>query len=352
MEISGANPNDIKRIRKNSAAAAIFAVRPFFAVESRVYAQACVIGNLNADLILYPLQDFPAWGTEVIIKSMDWRPGGIGNALLCLAKLGIGVAAAANVGGDSIGRELLSSLEEAGIDTRHIECAPNANSAVSVGLGREDGERAFVTHLGHLELLDVDLVLRHREAWKEAECVLISGYFLLPRLGFKGTARLIDTFRAEGRVVLFDTGWDIGGWPESSVGEVLQLLEAVDVFLPSLNEAQALTGERSPEGCLESLFARCPNRVIIKLGEAGSLARTREGVYRHGAFPVTPLDTTGAGDAFNAGVIFGLLRDWELGRTLQFANGVAAIVISRPRGGEAGYPTPDEVYEFLGRMGH
>jgi ribokinase len=315
-------------------------------------AQACVIGNLNADLILYPLQDFPAWGTEVIINAMEWRPGGIGNALLCLAKLAVGVSAVANVGGDPIGRELLSSLEKAGVDTRHVECASHARSAVSVGLGRQDGERAFVTYLGHLELLDVDLVFRHGEAWKEAQYVLISGYFLLPRLGFKGTARLIDTLRAEGRVVLFDTGWDIHGWPESSVEEVLQLLEEVDVFLPSLNEAQALTGERSPEGCLESLFARCPNCAIIKLGEMGSLARIREGVYRHDAFPVSPLDTTGAGDAFNAGVIFGLLRDWGLDRTLQFANAVAAIVISRPRGGEAGYPGPDEVYEFLARMGH
>jgi sugar/nucleoside kinase (ribokinase family) len=317
-----------------------------------MHGKVCVIGNLNADLIFYPLEDLPAWGTEVITSSMDWRPGGIGNALLCLAKLGVGVSAVANVGGDSIGRELLSSLEAAGVDTRHVECSLSARSAVSVGFGRQDGERAFVTHLGHLELLDLDLVLRHREAWQDARYVLISGYFLLPRLGFKGAARLINALRAEGRAVLFDTGWDIQGWPDSSVGEVLQLLKDVDVFLPSLNEAQALTGERSPEVCLEYLFARCPNCLVIKLGEAGSLARTREGVYRHAAFPVSPLDTTGAGDSFNAGVIFGLLQDWGLGRTLQFANAVAAIVISRPREQDTGYPVRGEVHEFLARMAH
>jgi ribokinase len=309
--------------------------------------EVCVVGNLNADLILCPLSDFPRWGTEVMTSAMDWRPGGIGNALLCLAKLGVGVSAAANVGQDSIGQELLSTLEEAGVDVSHVERSPGVRTGVSVGIGREDGERAFVTHLGHLERLDVELVLGQREAWQEARCVLISGYFLLPGLGFRGTSTLIEELRAEGKAVLFDTGWDISGWPERSVEQVMRLLEGVDVFLPSLNEAQALTGQRSPERCLGSLWhgSRHPSCVIIKMGQAGSIARTQWGVFQQPAFPVLPLDTTGAGDCFNAGVIFGLLRNWDIQETLQFANALAAIIISRPR--EAGHPVLSEVEEYL-----
>jgi sugar/nucleoside kinase (ribokinase family) len=276
---------------------------------------------------------------------MDWRPGGIGNILPCLTRLRVKVSAVANVGQDPIGRELLSTLEEAGVNVEHIERLPNVHTCVSVGLGREDGERSFVTHLGHLGLLDIDLVLRHREAWKEAQCVLISGYFLLPGLGFEGTRTLIDELRAEGKTVLFDTGWDVNGWPQRTVEQVMQLLEGVDVFLPSLNEAQALTGERFPEGCLEKLSMRCPNRVIIKMGEAGSITRTEKGILQRPAFPVTPLDTTGAGDCFNAGVIWGLLRNWDMDQTMRFANVLAAIVISRPRG--SGYPALSEVEEHL-----
>jgi len=309
--------------------------------------RVCVIGNLNADLVLYPLEDFPTWGSEVITSYMDWRPGGIGNVLLCLARLGIGVSAIANVGDDAIGQELLSILEEAGIDTSHIEPSPDARTGISVCLGREDGERAFVTQLGHLRHLDIDLVLRHGEAWKGAQCVLISGYFLLPSLGFAGTERLIEEVHAEGKGVLFDTGWDVNGWPERSVEEVMQLLERVDIFVPSLNEAQALTGETSPEGCLESLFAHCSRCVIMKLGEAGSIARTKDGIFRQPAFPVLPLDTTGAGDCFNAGVMLGLLNNWEIFNMLRFANALAAIVISRPR--EDGCPTLREVEEYLDR---
>jgi len=307
--------------------------------------EICVIGNLNADLVLYPLNDFPTWGSEVIASHMGWRPGGIGNVLLCLARLGVGVSAIANVGDDAIGQELLSILEEARIDISHIERSLDVRTGISVCLGREDGERAFVTHFGHLKHLNIDLVLRHREAWKEAQCVLISGYFLLPSLGFAGTRRLIDEVHGEGKRVLFDTGWDVNGWPEHSVEAVMQLLEAVEIFLPSLNEAQALTGEDSPEGCLEALFARCPNQVIIKLGAAGSIAKTKEGVFRQSAFRLLPLDSTGAGDCFNAAVIFGLLRGWDTPKILRFANALAAIVISRQ--GKDRYPALCEVEEYL-----
>jgi len=307
--------------------------------------RVCVIANLNVDLILYPFKDYPTWGSEVIASHMGWRPGGIGNVLLSLARLGVGASAIANVGDDPIGQELLSILEEANIDISHIERSPDVRTAISVCLGRGDGERAFVTYLGHLNHLNVDLVLRHRQAWKEAEYVLISGYFLLPSLGFTGTRRLIDEVHAEGKAVLFDTGWDVNGWPERSVEEVMQLLEEVDIFLPSLNEAQALTGESSPHGCLERLFARCPNQVIIKLGAAGSIAKTKEGVFHQSAFPVLPLETTGAGDCFNTGVIFGLLRKWDTPKILRFANALAAIVISRQ--GRDRYPTLGEIEEYL-----
>jgi len=305
----------------------------------------CVVGNLNADLVLYPLKDFPAWGSEVITRNMSWRPGGIANALFCLARLGVGVSAIANVGDDAMGEELVTALEGAGISANHIERSAHVPTAVSVGLGREDGERAFVTHLGHLKRLDVDLVLRHCQAWHEAQYVLISGYFLLPGLGFGGIKALSDVLRAERKVVLLDVGWDIEGWPDRSVREVMQLLEGVDVFLPSLNEARALTGESAPDACLESLFGRGPKRVIIKMGSEGSIARTQEGVFLRPAFRVKALDTTGAGDCFNSGILLGLLNDWDMARTLRFANALAATVISRPR--EEGYPTLGEVREYL-----
>ena len=307
--------------------------------------KVCVVGNLNADLILYPLKDFPAWGTEVITKSMDWRPGGVANALLSLSSLGIGAAALANIGSDTFGDEMLSTLKKSGVDVRSVKRSENVRTAVCVGLGREDGERSFVTYLGHLELFDIDLVLSERDAWKEAQYVLISGYFLLPALGFEGTLRLIDAVHSDGKQVILDVGWDTSGWPLSTIQKVLKLVRNVDVFLPSLNETQAITGENSPESCLERLDANCPGCIIIKLGEAGCIAKTKEGAFQHPAFPIKALDTTGAGDSFNAGVIFGFLNDWDIDKTLRFANAVAAMTITRPKSTK--HPSFEDIENFL-----
>jgi sugar/nucleoside kinase (ribokinase family) len=307
--------------------------------------KVCVVGNLNADLILYPLKEYPSWGTEVVTKSMDWRPGGVANALLSLSGLGVGATALANIGSDTIGDEMLSILKKSEVDVSHIKRSENVRTAVCIGLGREDGERSFVTYLGHLELFDIDLVLSQRGAWKEAQYILVSGYFLLPALGFQGTQRLIDEVHAEGKQVILDVGWDTSGWPAPSVQDVLELVKNVDIFLPSLNEARAISGESSPESCLERLSEQCRGFVIIKLGEAGCIAKAKEGTFQYPAFPIKALDTTGAGDSFNAGVIFGLLRRWEIRKTLRFANALAALVITRPKG--TGYPTFKEVKNYL-----
>ena len=145
--------------------------------------------------------------------------------------------------------------------------------------------------------------------------------------------------------MILDVGWDTSGWPDRSVQEVLQLVKDVDVFLPSLNEAQAISGQRSPKSCLERLYDQCPGSVIIKLSEAGCIAKTKEGIFQHPAFPIKALDTTGAGDSFNAGVILGFLRNWEISKTLRFANALAAMVITRPKG--TGYPIFKEVNNYL-----
>lgn len=307
--------------------------------------KVCVVGNLNADLILYPLKDYPAWGTEVVTKSMDWRPGGVANALLSLSSLGVGATALANVGSDTIGDEMVSILKKSGVDVSHIIRSETVRTAVCVGLGREDGERSFVTYLGHLELFDIDLVLSQCDAWKDAQYVLVSGYFLLPALGFEGTMRLIDEIHTEGKQVILDVGWDTNAWPPITVQEVLRLVRNVDVFLPSLNEAQAISGESSPESCLERLYAHSPGSVIIKLGEEGCIAKTKEGTFQSPAFPIEALDTTGAGDSFNAGVIFGFLNRWDIDKTLRFANALAAMTITRPKG--TGYPAFKDVENNL-----
>ena len=107
----------------------------------------------------------------------------------------------------------------------------------------------------------------------------------------------------------------------------------------------AISGESGVDRAAHALLEMGPEMVFIKNGQMGSwfVSRTA-GLISEGAFPVKAFDTTGAGDAFNAGVIYGLLNSWEPRRILRFANAVAAITISRK---EERSPTLDEVNRFL-----
>jgi 5-dehydro-2-deoxygluconokinase len=103
----------------------------------------------------------------------------------------------------------------------------------------------------------------------------------------------------------------------------------VDVFLPNLDEAGILTDGADPKKMAAKLLARGCREVIIKLGADGSLAANENGIFQEDAFSVRVVDTTAAGDAFNAAMVYGLIQGWEINRRLRFANALAAIVVSR-----------------------
>jgi sugar/nucleoside kinase (ribokinase family) len=166
---------------------------------------------------------------------------------------------------------------------------------------------------------------------------LISGYFLLPSLGVEGALAVLRGCREQNALTLFDPGWDPQGWTSETRRDLRRLVSEVDVFLPNHEEAMAITDQPDPLSAAQALLELGAGTVIIKAGGAGSLAmRYGESMRRQAAIPIQPVDTTGAGDAFNAGVLCGLAHGWGTERLLQFSNAVAGIVASRR---ENRYPT-------------
>ena len=145
---------------------------------------------------------------------------------------------------------------------------------------------------------------------------------------------------------MLDTGWDPDNWPSESRQEVLSLLTEVDIFLPNLDEARALTGEDSPLDCARALVASGAGTVAIKLGADGSLWFDGQQAVIEPARRVTAIDTTGAGDAFNAALIYGLQHGWEVRRSLIFANALCSLVVSRT---EDRFPSLNDVLRILAR---
>ena len=110
---------------------------------------------------------------------------------------------------------------------------------------------------------------------------------------------------------------------------MLSLLPEVDIVAPNEDEAQALTGQTDPEACATQLLAHGARSVALKLGAKGSLWADASGIVTAAGRPVHAIDTTGAGDSFNAAFIYGREQGWPMQRILAFANAFCSVVVSR-----------------------
>jgi sulfofructose kinase len=138
--------------------------------------------------------------------------------------------------------------------------------------------------------------------------------------------------------VVFD-----GTWGHEALAEFLPL---VDVPIVSEPFVQAWMPGASPRDVLDRLWSYGPRIAVYTLGASGCVARWHEGSFSFPAFPAEVIDTTGAGDAFHGGFIYGLLQGWEVGPIIRFASAVAALNCGR-LGGRTGLPHRPQVDRFL-----
>jgi len=259
-----------------------------------------VVGDANPDLLLTG-DAVPAFGqAETLVDSADLVLGGSGAIVACgLARLGVPTALAATVGDDLYGGFVRDALAERGVDTRWLRTDPEGATGLSVVLAV--GDRAILTHPGTIastgpEVLDHDLVTRVRHLHS-------ASFFLLPRLA----PHLPEAFaraREAGATTSVDTNWD----PTRRWAGLDALLGVTDVLLPNAAELRALTGRTDLDSAARAVLdLGC--RVALKNGAAGGVLWETSGDAVRVAAPTTAVvDTTGAGDSFDAGFISGLLE--------------------------------------------
>jgi len=263
-----------------------------------------VAGNASVDLLLGPLAPWPTPGTEVVVERSTWRVGGaMGNTALALAQLGVEARLVWDVGDDMLGRWLTERMAEAGDAPRVLD----ATTSLTVALNHPDGERTFVSHLGHLAESEPDALAAAIEAAHAGDLLLVGGSFLLPRWR-PALPALFERARQRGVRTVLDTGWPTEGWSPSVRAELDATLAHVDLFLPNLDEARGLLD--APEADAQSVLTRLAQRVagtpVVKLGSDGAALIDDEGIVTQPAQTVAVHDTVGAGDTFNAILLSGL----------------------------------------------
>ena len=291
--------------------------------ESRVVCAGIVV----ADLFVPPLSGLPAAGELVATDDFLLMPGGCAaNTAIVLSKLEVQATVVGKVGNDVFGDFLERDLEARGVDTRGIKRSTRHGTSKTVVLTVEGEDRRFVHTLGanaDLGAADVD-----RSLFTGAEVFYLGGYFVLPRLHEDELAGLFAASRARGALTVLDVVVPSGA-ARPSLEDLREVLPHVDYFLPNEDEAEALTGEAEPIRQAERLREAGAATVIVTRGPRGSLLLEDRGPLDVPAPRVDVIDGAGAGDAFSAGLIVGLLEGWETERMLRFANAVGASACTK-----------------------
>jgi sugar/nucleoside kinase (ribokinase family) len=280
-----------------------------------------VVGDANPDLILRG-DVVPRFGqAEQLLDAADLVLGGSAAITACAAvRLGLRTRLIAAVGADVYGGFVRDALAARGVDVSGMRTV-GVPTGLSVILS--DVDRAILTlpgAIGALRPEDIELAgVRH---------VHVASYFLQPDLA-SGLADVFQRARKAGITTSLDTNWD----PAGRWDGVRDVLAYTDVFLPNRAELAAVTGIVDPDTAAETLTA-LGVIVVLKDGAAGARAWQPGGSCRVPGLTVEVVDTTGAGDSFNAGFLAGFLGGAPLRRCVAMA-AAAGSLSTRAAGGTA-----------------
>jgi sugar/nucleoside kinase (ribokinase family) len=298
-----------------------------------------VIGELNVDLILSGSGELPVFGTEIIVQDFAMTLGSA--SAICasgLARLGQPVSFAGKVGQDLWGDYCLRVLGEAGIGLDAIVRDARAKTGVTVSITAAH-DRALVTYPGAMATFVVDDL--PDGLFASPGHLHVSSFYL--QSGMRRSWPIVfENARAAGCTISLDPGCDpANAWD----ADLVALLPLVDVLLPNEVELQGLTGKADPVEAIRQL-ANGHTLTVAKLGARGAMAIVDDQPLLVAPPPIRPLDTTGAGDSFNAG----FLHAWLQGQSVRAAlrSGVACGALStQGLGGVAAQPTSVALAECL-----
>lgn len=296
-----------------------------------------VIGDLNADLILQGEDPVPAFGqVEKLVDVGVLTVGGSCGITACGAqRLGLRTACVGVLGNDVLGSFMRSALTAESIDVSACPSDPNRQTGISVILTRPGGEgRAILTAPGTIEVLTVEDI--QPDILERSRHIHCGAYFLQPKL-HGSLSGFFRSAREMGVTCSLDTNWDPSERWDPGLHD---LLETCDLFFPNEGEALRITRRQTVEEALAALADLGPT-VAMKLGEAGGVVQSGDGRAWASSPAVSPVDTTGAGDSFNAGYLHGFLKGWVPGKCLTLAVACGSLS-TRALGGTGAQPNLDE----------
>lgn len=269
-----------------------------------------IAGTPNIDLIVPPYDELPGPGEEIRVDNMYVQcGGGVAITAIGLSRLEMKTMIYGAVHNDLFGEFILREMEKYGVQ---IETIPSEKSTgISIALD-VDKDRRFITYDGCVNEVspkDIPKVLLEK-----ARHTHLTNY--RGRTDLEEYLDFIEAAHRAGVTVSMDVGWDdTGDWDQC----LFEITKKLDVFFINDKELMEYTRTKSFDAGIEKLTGYC-SHAAVKMGASGSRLLTGGEVIYSNAYPVTPLDTTGAGDSFNAGYLYGFLNGLSPEKCLKAAN--------------------------------
>jgi sugar/nucleoside kinase (ribokinase family) len=297
-----------------------------------------VVGfGTNAVDYLIRLPKFPEFDSKIEISEYAIAPGGeVASTLVGLSRLGMKTSYAGRFGGDEAGRIGINSLIDEGVDVSHAEVVEAAQTQVAfILVDEESGERTVL--------------------WQRDARLAYTADDAPAGIARQGRVLHLTPHDGEACIIMANAAREAGTIVSADIDNVFpkleELLPLIDVCIVSGEFAERFTSEPEPRGAIRRINERFRNPIVgLTRGEAGSLLFVNGGFIESLAYPAPGgcVDTTGAGDAFRSGLLYGLLAGLSVEDAAAAANGVAALKCRGP-GARTSLPRKPELNALIGK---
>ncbi len=303
--------------------------------DSRIHCLGVVVVDaLGRTISQYPV---PRTRPQVTTESLCFAPGGgAANTGIALARMGVPTAVFSKVGDDLTGRFILEALRQRGVDVAGVRLAPHQATPFTYVAIHPDGERTFLHTPGANRTFcpaDID-----REKLLQTDFLVYQDCWCLPALDGEPAAELLAEARRRGVKTCLDECWGFG--PNRQTWE--KMLPHVDYVMVSLDDVRTVYPGMNAERVASHILSLGARAVAVKMGSQGSFVAGGGRQWRLHALPANVIDTTGAGDCWDAGFVAALRRGMELPEAAKVGHACAAFCVEHV-GGAEGIPLLDDV---------
>ncbi len=309
-------------------------------------ADVTVVGLFILDILGRPVERIPEGGSVDFIQEIRLTVAGTaGGTVVNLAKLGLSCQAAGAVGTDEKADFVISCMEGHGIDCTLMQRIRGLDTSATILNVRPNGQRPALHARGasdHYRLRDDQLA-------QALDCrfLHLGGTGLLARMDGEPSRRLLQAAQEAGCV----TTWDLVGAGPDTWKYVEPLLPHIDYFIPSIEEAETLSGLDGVEENIAFFLGRGVGCCVLTMGSEGSIVARGNDRIRVPAFAIDVVDTTGCGDAYTAGFITALSEKLDLESAALLGTATASLVASG-LGSDAGVQDRGSTEQFLEKFRH